>query len=112
RGRGAFEALAEPKMLDLLDLVALGTVADVARLKSLNRAFVTQGLRIMAARQNIGLAALAEAARLVKRSRIRARPTDQRRRSRRQIRSRSPPPHLQRPRGSADHRRGARPAER
>jgi single-stranded-DNA-specific exonuclease len=66
RGRGFFEALAEPQILDLLDLVALGTVADVARLKSLNRAFVTQGLKIMAARQNIGLAALAEAARLVK----------------------------------------------
>ncbi len=66
RGRGLFEALAEPKILDLLDLVALGTVADVARLKSLNRAFVTQGLRIMAGRQNVGLSALAEAARLVK----------------------------------------------
>jgi len=66
RGRGFFEALAEPTILDLLDLVALGTVADVARLKSLNRAFVTQGLRVMAAKQNIGLAALAEAARLVK----------------------------------------------
>ena len=66
RSRGFFEALAEPKILDLLDLVALGTVADVARLKTLNRAFVTQGLKVMAARQNIGLAALAEAARLVK----------------------------------------------
>jgi len=66
RRRGAFEAKTEPKILDLLDLVALGTVADVARLKSLNRAFVTQGLRVMAARQNIGLVALAEAARLVK----------------------------------------------
>ncbi len=66
RGRGFFGALAEPKILDLLDLVALGTVADVARLKGLNRAFVTQGLKIMAARQNIGLAALAQAARLVK----------------------------------------------
>lgn len=66
RGRGVFEALAEPKLLDLLDLVALGTVADVARLKSLNRAFVAQGLKVMAARQNVGLAALAEAARLVK----------------------------------------------
>ena len=66
RARGAFAALAEPKILDLLDLVALGTVADVARLKGLNRAFVAQGLKIMAARQNIGLAALAEAARLVK----------------------------------------------
>jgi single-stranded-DNA-specific exonuclease len=66
RGRGFFEALAEPKILDFLDLVALGTVADVARLKTLNRAFVAQGLKIMAAHQNIGLAALAEAARLVK----------------------------------------------
>jgi len=66
RGRSYFAALAEPKIIDLLDLVALGTVADVARLKSLNRAFVAQGLRVMAARQNIGLAALAEAARLVK----------------------------------------------
>jgi single-stranded-DNA-specific exonuclease len=66
RGRGFFEALAEPKILDLLDLVALGTVADVARLKGLNRAFVTQGLKVMAARENVGLSALAEAARLVK----------------------------------------------
>jgi single-stranded-DNA-specific exonuclease len=66
RGRGFFDALAEPKILDLLDLVALGTVADVARLKTLNRAFVSQGLKVMAARQNVGLAALAEAARLVK----------------------------------------------
>ena len=66
RTRGFFDALAEPKILDLLDLVALGTVADVARLKSLNRAFVTQGLRIMAARQNVGMAALIEASRLTK----------------------------------------------
>ena len=66
RGRSFFETTDEPKILDLMDLVALGTVADVARLKSLNRAFVTQGLKVMAARQNVGLAALAEAARLVK----------------------------------------------
>ena len=66
RRRGRFEALPEPKIIDLLDLVALGTVADVARLQSLNRAFVTQGLKVMAARQNLGLVALAEAARLVK----------------------------------------------
>ena len=66
RGRSFFETIDEPKILDLMDLVALGTVADVARLKSLNRAFVTQGLKVMAARQNVGLAALAEAARLVK----------------------------------------------
>ena len=66
RSRGFFEALSEPKILDLLDLVALGTVADVARLKSLNRAFVTQGLKVMAARQNLGMSALIEASRLVK----------------------------------------------
>jgi len=66
RGRATFEANPEPKIIDLLDLVALGTVADVARLRTLNRAFVTQGLKVMAARQNVGLAALTEAARLVK----------------------------------------------
>ena len=48
RRRGRFtETVPEPAILDLLDLVALGTVADVARLKSLNRAFVTQGLKVM-----------------------------------------------------------------
>ena len=67
RARGRFTDLApEPAILDLLDLVALGTVADVARLKSLNRAFVTQGLKVMGQGRNIGLVALAEAARLVK----------------------------------------------
>src|SRR5688500_7728328 len=43
RGRGFFERREEPKLIELLDLVALGTVADVAQLKGLNRAFVTQG---------------------------------------------------------------------
>jgi single-stranded-DNA-specific exonuclease len=66
RQRGVFEGSGEPTIIDLLDLVALGTVADVARLKSLNRAFVTQGLKVMASGRNLGLSALAEAARLVK----------------------------------------------
>ena len=66
RSRGRFADVAQPKLIDLLDIVALGTVADVARLKTLNRAFVTQGLKVMADRRNIGLSALAEAARLVK----------------------------------------------
>ncbi len=66
RGRGYFVDREEPKLIDLLDLVALGTVADVAKLQTLNRAFVTQGLKVMAARQNIGMNALAGAARLVK----------------------------------------------
>ncbi len=54
----------EPDLLALLDLVALGTVCDVVRLEGLNRAFVTQGLRVMARRSNTGLAALADAARI------------------------------------------------
>lgn len=67
RLRGQFAGgRTEPRIIDLLDIVALGTVADVARLKTLNRAFVTQGLKVMADRRNIGLVALAEAARLVK----------------------------------------------
>ena len=66
RGRGFFAARPEPRLLDLLDLVALGTVADVAQLRGLNRAFVAQGLKVMAARRNIGLAALIEASRLTR----------------------------------------------
>ena len=67
RRRGRFSnGTAEPKIMDYLDLVALGTVADVAKLQSLNRAFVSQGLRVLAKGNNIGLAALAQAARLVK----------------------------------------------
>ena len=64
RVRGFFAGRDEPTILDLLDLVALGTVADVAKLRGLNRAFVTQGLKVMGQRRNIGLVALAEAARL------------------------------------------------
>ena len=56
----------EPKLMELLDLVALGTVADVASLRGLNRAFVAQGLKVMAGRRNIGLAALIEASRLTR----------------------------------------------
>ena len=66
RGRGHFADRAEPRLIDLLDLVALGTVADVAQLRGLNRAFVTQGLKVMAQRGNVGLAALAVAARLTR----------------------------------------------
>ena len=66
RRRGRFAGAPEPRIIDLLDLVALGTVADVAKLKSLNRAFVTQGLKVMSQRGNIGLAALADAARLTR----------------------------------------------
>jgi single-stranded-DNA-specific exonuclease len=66
RARGFFPAHPEPRLIDLLDLVALGTVADVAQLRGLNRAFVTQGLKVMAQRRNAGLAALIEASRLTR----------------------------------------------
>ena len=64
RAQGYFEARAEPKLLDLLDIVALGTVADVASLRGLNRAFVAQGLKVMSARKNVGIDALITASRL------------------------------------------------
>ena len=64
RARGFFATRPEPRLLDLLDLVALGTVADVASLRGLNRAFVAQGLKVMAVRRNVGLAALIDASRL------------------------------------------------
>ena len=66
RSRNFFAARPEPRLLDLLDLVALGTVADVAALKGLNRAFVAQGLKVMAQRRNIGMNALIEASRLTR----------------------------------------------
>ncbi|HVF94715.1 MAG TPA: DHH family phosphoesterase, partial [Sphingomonas sp.] len=66
RARGFFAARAEPRLIDLLDIVALGTVADVAQLRGLNRAFVSQGLKVMAARRNPGLAALIDASRLTR----------------------------------------------
>ena len=64
RKRGWFAQRAEPALMELLDIVALGTVADVAQLKGLNRAFVAQGLKVMAKRRNIGISALIDASRL------------------------------------------------
>ncbi|HRY07728.1 MAG TPA: single-stranded-DNA-specific exonuclease RecJ [Hyphomicrobiaceae bacterium] len=63
RERGHYAGAATPPaLLDLLDLVALATVADVVPLQGLNRAFVTQGLKVMHARRNIGLKALFDVA--------------------------------------------------
>jgi single-stranded-DNA-specific exonuclease len=63
RRRGAFAAKPEPNLAELLDLVALGTVADVARLDANNRVLVAQGLaRIRAGKACPGIAALLEAA--------------------------------------------------
>ena len=56
------ESCQEPDLLSWLDLVALGTVADVAPLTGLNRVLVAQGLKVMAARGNAGVAALMQVA--------------------------------------------------
>ena len=53
-----------PDLMGLLDLVALGTVADVAPLVGVNRAFVRQGLTVMARRQRPGLVALSDVSRM------------------------------------------------
>ena len=53
-----------PDLMAMLDLVALATVADVAPLIGVNRAFVRQGLRVMARRERVGIAALADIARM------------------------------------------------
>jgi single-stranded-DNA-specific exonuclease len=54
----------EPKLMQWLDLVALGTVCDVVPLTGVNRAFVAQGLKVMGHRGNPGLRALADVARV------------------------------------------------
>jgi single-stranded-DNA-specific exonuclease len=65
RARGFWTAeRPEPDLLGLLDLVALGTVADVVPLKGLNRAFVAKGLIALRRRENAGLTALMDVARL------------------------------------------------
>ena len=53
-----------PDLLAALDLVALATVADVAPLTGLNRAFVVQGLKVLSNRHRLGLAALLAVSRL------------------------------------------------
>lgn len=55
---------AEPDLLSFLDLVALGTVADVVPLSGLNRAFVVKGMIALRRRENIGATALMDVARM------------------------------------------------
>jgi single-stranded-DNA-specific exonuclease len=62
----------EPDLLAGLDLVALATVCDVMPLVGLNRAFVAQGLKVLASRHRPGLAALADGARLNRRPDVHA----------------------------------------
>lgn len=58
------EGTTGPDLLAMLDLVALATVADVAPLIGVNRAFVRQGLAVMARRERPGLVALSDVSRL------------------------------------------------
>lgn len=63
RARGAFTEAAQPRLNTLLDLVALGTVADVVQLDANNRVLVAQGLaRMRAGKMQPGVAALFRAA--------------------------------------------------
>lgn len=62
KDRGWYATRREPDLRTLLDLVALGTVCDVVPLMGANRAFVSQGLKILSGRANAGLCALADVA--------------------------------------------------
>jgi single-stranded-DNA-specific exonuclease len=62
RKDGYYKNIKEPSLMDFLDLVALGTVCDVVPLEGINRAFVTQGLKVLAARKNLGLQILSDIA--------------------------------------------------
>ena len=64
RQNGFYQTHEEPNLLNLLDLVALGTVCDVVPLQGLNRAYVKQGLKVMAGQQNTGLKKLMTAVNL------------------------------------------------
>jgi single-stranded-DNA-specific exonuclease len=62
RQRNWFAQRAEPDLMQWLDLVAVGTICDVVPLTGINRALVTQGLKVLSRRANAGLKALADVA--------------------------------------------------
>lgn len=62
RAAGWYAERPEPDLMGFLDLVALGTVCDVVPLVGINRAFVSQGLKVMARRTNLGLKTLSDVA--------------------------------------------------
>lgn len=64
RQAGYFNGGQEPNLKEVLDLVALGTIADVAPMINQNRVLVKTGLELLADRPRLGLAALADVARL------------------------------------------------
>ncbi len=62
REQGFFENRPEPDLRQWLDIVALGTICDVVALTGVNRALVTQGLKVMASRGNAGMRAVMDIA--------------------------------------------------
>jgi single-stranded-DNA-specific exonuclease len=64
RWKGYFENRQEPNLFALLDLVALSTICDMMPLRHVNRAFVKQGLKVIAQKKNIGLTCLMDASRI------------------------------------------------
>lgn len=60
RESGFYQGRPAPDLMQWLDIVALGTVCDVVPLVGVNRALVSQGLKVMARRANPGIAALAD----------------------------------------------------
>jgi single-stranded-DNA-specific exonuclease len=61
---GFYQNKVEPKIFELLDLVALGTVCDVMPLTGINRALVSAGLKILKQRKNIGIRTICDLASL------------------------------------------------
>ena len=64
RSAGRFGNRSEPDLIDLLDLVAFGTICDVVPLTGVNRVLVSQGLKVLGRQRNAGLKALAATARI------------------------------------------------
>jgi single-stranded-DNA-specific exonuclease len=64
RRKGWFNEKTEPDLKKYLGLVALGTICDVMPLKGLNRAYVSQGLKILRQQHNLGLSVLGNIASL------------------------------------------------
>ena len=56
----SINSIKEPDLMNILDLVSLGTVCDVVPLIGINRAFVRQGLKVLKRKNNLGLKTLIE----------------------------------------------------
>lgn len=66
REEGFFEGRSEPNLKNYLDLVALGTIADLVPLKGVNHILVKEGLKVLTEKKRIGIRALCEVANIRK----------------------------------------------